>query len=103
MYWNDCLRLRSYRRLNLRGIDIVRSGIDIHEHRLRSQAMDAADGSEECKRRGDYFVPGPDLQAHHRIEQRVRPARNTYRITALSGGGRLALEISDLGASDTDL
>ena len=97
---NDRLGPRGDRRSHRAGVDVVRQGIDIHEHRPGTKTSGAAGGRKEGIGARDDLVARPDTERHHRHEQPVRPRRDADRVPDPEHHGQLALEELDLPAED---
>jgi hypothetical protein len=64
---------------------------------------DAAHGGEESESGRDHLVAGTDVQAHQRVEDRIRTTRDTHRVFAVAQGSYFLLEFSHHRTADTHL
>ena len=83
--------------------EIERVGVDIHEHRLRAQAMDDARGGEKRKRRSDYFISRANVVRHQRQQQSIRARGDGDGVPCAAVGRHFGLKSADLLTHDEPL
>ena len=81
-----------------RRVEVEGAGIDIDEHRPRSEIAEHLGRGRERERRGDDLVAGPDAEREQRQMQRARAMRNRQRVARADIGREFFFEALGLGA-----
>ncbi len=90
-------------RLDLRRVDVVSVGLDIHEHRTGARPPDGTGRGEEGERRRDHLVSRSDVQGHQRKQKRIGARRTANPMHGPTVLGDLGLEPGDLRPEDEHL
>ena len=79
-------------RFDIRGFEVVRVRLDVHENRPGAQPGDGTRGSEEGVGRRDNFVPRPNPQRHQSQQKRIAARSTPNRVLRCAVAGHCGLQ-----------
>ena len=90
---NDGTRSRCDGAFDLRGIEIGRGGVDVHEHWPRAAVGDCLGGGEKCIRTGDDFVARLNAEGEQAEVKSCRAGTEGHAVLHVAVGRKLAFEL----------